>query len=213
MNGIVKHDLFETLDSDTCYWIGLIATDGCIHKGKLTFNLQEKDKEILEKFVKWSNYPLNIHTINDKRFNKILYQVAFSNQDCVKTLNDYGITERKSGTLNLKIPMNRDIMRGIIDGDGCFSNSQSTGIRCNIVTVSEAFSKQIYDFYIDNNLNPTITKPKIRQLGHLQQYVIAIQKRKDILLLKDLLYKDANLFLNRKLEKLNELIKTNFKIK
>lgn len=214
VRSIVKANLFNILDEDTNYWIGMLATDGCLsHGNRIILQLQEQDKELLEKYAKWIKYPVNINKTYYKQFDKICYSIGFTNTECANSLKQYGITERKSETIEIKIPITRDMLRGIIDGDGSIvSTSNNTGVRVSITTISEKFANQLYTYLIDNKFNPIFTNRIPDQTltrTSKRQFLISLNKKIDVIRLKEFLYKDANYYLQRKFDKYTRLLSEN----
>ena len=116
----VRSELFDNLSSrELNYFIGLLASDGNIYNTRIELCLHEKDKDILIKYQQFleNNTTLRIRT---KSLTSNQFRIAFRNKRIAETLNTYGITPNKSRTLELNIPITFDLLRGIIDGDGCF---------------------------------------------------------------------------------------------
>ena len=113
-NGIVKGNPFEDLEDDqTLYWLGYIATDGNVsntHNG-IRLNCGEKDKYILNKYIKFLNSKVRIQRQFNKKYNIFEYSVGFGNEEVKKFLVNLGITPRKSLTLELKIPISYSLLR------------------------------------------------------------------------------------------------------
>lgn len=106
----------------------------------------------------------------------------------------YGITPNK--TFTVKLPyINWNVVRGAFDGNGCLVKDK----RCNswkfeIVSASEQFTYQLYDFYKEEGLHAHIYKEN-------NLYKINILQRKDIQKVFINLYKDCSYYLKRKYDK------------
>lgn len=196
----VQHNPFQNLDDEEVqYWLGMLATDGCVFKNTIALSLSYEDLKHLEKYKLFLNSNLKISTSKDKRFkNSSISCFTFSNYDVVLFLNSIGITEKKTFSLKLNIPITWNILRGIIDGDGCYYKgfSKKTKInhcRVSISTASENFANQISDFYTLNNIKHQIYFVKKRNF-----YSINVNNFINCKKLIYNLYNNANIYLNRK---------------
>lgn len=155
---------FETIDSEEkSYWLGFIMADGCCIKNKLTIGLKGEDKSHLEKFKKFINSPNKISEGVVKLNNKIFTSCCFT-VTCkilVQDLLKYGVTERKSNTLdpNLNlIPKEflKDFWRGVIDGDGSVILVDNRYVTISL-TGTKLICKKLLEFS-DNEHNKIIDK-------------------------------------------------------
>jgi len=121
------------------YWIGLLATDGCVQKKEsIVIALSEKDKELLELFQEFLGGNVNI-----TKDSKNILRIAFRNKEILNYLIDIGIKPQKSLNLNLQTPLSFDMLRGIIDGDGSVHKSNNS---ISIYSSSVSFIFQINNF-------------------------------------------------------------------
>lgn len=102
------------------YFVGLIATDGCLSTHGWVINLTSKDRGYLEDVRSTLQIP---NRIGHKRSGagRISYLLQMRNKHLYKTLSELGLTPRKSLTLGgLDVPAAyfADSLRGVIDGDG-----------------------------------------------------------------------------------------------
>src|SRR5579863_7404867 len=122
MQQLVKENKFLELTRDTYYFLGLLATDGSIYENRIELCFKEGDEDILYKFKEYlqseSSIRKRIHNKKDKIYYG--YRLAFRNKEIVEYLNTLGITKSKTFDLELNLDFNFDLLRGIIDGDGCF---------------------------------------------------------------------------------------------
>ena len=128
------------------YFLGILATDGSICNNIIALEFSEENKEILDH---WNNFlggnmNINIHT-NARGVD--YYKIAFQDLEFSKMLESYGITAKKSYTLELSY-INWNILLGIFDGDGSLSIDTRHGIsgKFRIASGSEIFLKQIQEF-------------------------------------------------------------------
>jgi hypothetical protein len=194
-NSKVKFNVFQTENEETFYWFGFLAADGYVGNKENTIGLglQEKD---LDHLIKYSKYiGVDVKSYKNKKFNVIEHKVYFKNKKINSFLKSIGITENKSNTLCLKIPLNFHILRGIIDGDGYVRKNKPT---VEIATNSIDFANQIKEFLNNNNIHCTVNYNNI--------CIIGIYKKKDVTVLYNELYKDASVFLERKKDRLTALL-------
>jgi hypothetical protein len=191
-NGIDKVFLLNSAIRD--YWIGYIIADGSVslNSNKIEINCALKDKEHLQKYANWLN--INLHIYRDKRFNVFCCKASFANKTVKEYLIDLGITPRKSMTIKLLGSLNRDILRGVIDGDG-YIKSYKNRTCVEIASGSIEFLNQIDEFLSNNN----ITISSIRKAKSI--YLLNIYNQKEVYKLYKLLYTNANLFMERKHDK------------
>lgn len=124
----VNRNFFNVIDcEEKAYFLGLMFADGCNQTSSFSISLQEKDKEILEKFnlCLGSNRPLQLIKLNDKNpLWQDSYRLTITGQEICQSLSDLGCTPAKSLTLQFPtaIPKNliRHFVRGYMDGDGSF---------------------------------------------------------------------------------------------
>lgn len=149
-----NENYFDQIDTeDKAYFFGLLFADGCnlYNRHEVIISLQERDKEILEKFAKCLNTNRSPRLISafGKRFYKTdQYRLEIRNKHISEILNNYGLVPRK--TLIKKFPevifnSNEDIIRhfirGYFDGNGSVS----------------AILKEDYDLIDDSNFIKSVT--------------------------------------------------------
>lgn len=125
----VNETKFNKIDNEfNAYFLGLLYADGCLREDRndITLDLQEKDRDIVEKFHLFME---NKNTINKhiiKRNNKtfISYYSQFSSKKVKQDLINLGCTPKKSLTLICpgiqQVPdsLFHHFVRGYNDGDG-----------------------------------------------------------------------------------------------
>lgn len=189
-----NHDLFKNIeDPETQYWLGWLATDGSIGaEHRISLALEQKDSDVIEKYKNFIGTNNKINVLKDKRFeDSIMHTLKFRNKFICETLNDLGITNKKTFTLNLNFPITWEVMRGIIEGDGCFKASNDI----NFITGSKSFFIQVLDFLLKEGLKPSTQIIKRKS----DIYVIDICKNKDVVTFIDKVYKNADIpYSNRK---------------
>lgn len=189
------------INDEKAYWLGFITADGCLKEytkidKRIIIKLQTQDNNHLSKFYKFVKSNKKVY------FNK-------NNTDCTAYVSSsimfedilsYGISPNK--TYITKIPKQiidsiyeKDFWRGMIDGDGCiWENKYSAGI-------SLAGTKDICDSFLAFiNKSGFNTSVKTLKVKNDNNYTITFSSRNTIKLL-EILYKNSNIFLDRKFEK------------
>ena len=220
-----NEDYFENIDTeDKAYWLGFIAADGCIIKCssynsyRLQISISINDIEHLEKFLKCIEADdIEIKTFKSTGFssnrkNEDMAMVRLNSVKLCRDLEKYNIHERKSH--DIEIPdLNNDMMvhylRGFIDGDGSYHyhydyKSNRYRYSFEIVGASPFIPYQIQSYMSSNGIKTNVYTRKSKLSGN-QSYRLMTASRKEMLKIINLLYSNANIYLNRKYEKINEI--------
>lgn len=120
----INHNSFNTIKAKEAYWLGMIAADGHVYSDKRypkskSIGLHTKDEELVNNF---KNFLESEHKITKEKTG--YFKFGATSKDITDRLETFGITERKSLTLEIKnIPKLyiSHFMRGILDGDGSIS--------------------------------------------------------------------------------------------
>ncbi len=195
---------FDKIDTEEkAYFLGLIITDGCVHKTKgrqplVSLSLQESDKYILERFK--TAICSNKTITNDGRG---CANINILSRIMVESLRQYGVHERKS--LHTTFPQNvpqklyPHLIRGILDGDGSVSFYARRGRKCHVKAIrfcqgNEKFLKDLVDCLYNNcgaiKINTYQEKDSL--------WSIAYRKDDSMIRIIQYLYKDATIYLTRK---------------
>lgn len=203
---------FDNIDSqDKAYILGFLYADGYNNEktGVVAISLQEQDKGILDKFcmaLNSNNLP-KLSTFNHKKNPNWsnVYRLSFHSRYLSSILAKHGMIQNKS--LKIVFPEHLDsslyshFIRGYFDGDGCFYyNPKSRVDQINIVG-TEQFCQSIMDILHDNHV---ITGGKVCITGHKDNGITRLIRFGGVKQTKaflDWLYKDANLYLERKHQK------------
>jgi len=147
----VDNSYFKTWNCGMAYLIGIIMTDGCVRDKRRELTIVSIDDELTDFFTDQlkTNYKIS------KSKQRCSFAHVYS-REIVDDLMKMGIVPRKSNVLSLsKVPDSKmdiyfwDILRGIIDGDGCIQKPNKRSIRINICSGSKIFLEQILDILID----------------------------------------------------------------
>ena len=81
---------------DFDYFIGLLATDGCITKNNIVLDFAEQNKELLDYWNEFLGNKCNITISIHKIYKTPQYRIQFANPEIKEFLSTYGIVERKT---------------------------------------------------------------------------------------------------------------------
>jgi len=203
---MVDWNPFENLsDPNVMYWLGILASDGAIFEDRVTLQLAEVDRELVIKYHKFLKEKPTLRQVvwkvGGKNFNG--YMVSFRNKDVVEFLDKLGITTRKSNTISMSFPVNSHFLRGLIDGDGTLEirNIENRLFsRIRFATASTEMALSVMKFYLDNDLYLRYYKDSG---AHRKSAIheIVVSRSSDVLKLLDMLYNDADTYMERKYQK------------
>lgn len=171
----MKHNVFETVtDQNTAYWLGFLAADGCCpHKQKdqIMIGLAAKDRNHLEKFANFIDYPISLIVDYDSKCsNGNFYpsaKIMVTSAQIRADLEQYGIIVAKSNQ-NIDflsyIPEEYKLafIFGYFDGDGWFVNAQSYGFGfCGNELTMKSIALYLQEHYqiTFNSVNAYIKSP------------------------------------------------------
>lgn len=200
----VDHTYFDVINTqEKAYFLGLLYADGCNDdkKSRIIITLVESDKEILEKLkleLQAENLLYFHKTKNYKHQNT--YRLEISNIYICKQLTKLGCYPRKS--LTLKFPTEKQVpshlirhfVRGYFDGDGSIIYPQDYKITVSIVS-SKYFTKQFIKV-VSKILNISIREYRIKENEITK--TIKIRGRLQVSKFLDWIYKDADVYIQRK---------------
>lgn len=189
------------------YCLGFLYADGCNMKNKSTISmsLEEGDKDILELIRHEINVDRELEFIDysDKHDFGYTYKnqyrlLMFSAHMC-RVLEGYGMTPNKS--LTLKFPkideqFMPDFIRGVFDGDGSIYNGKKKSKFTLTITSTNDFCKELVKIvektlYINCHIYDASNHNGITK-------VFSISGRNQVKTFLDWIYKDAEMFLERK---------------
>lgn len=199
----VKKNPFKRNDEYSDYFLGLLLTDGCISNNKVSLSLKEEDLYMLEEFAKFCSPRLQVTKYFHSVHKKYQYSVHFKDSRgiVISYLNRLGNFTNKSYDCKIYKPINYNILRGIIDGDGSIELTRGGKfIRISICSKSESFINQILFFYDKEGIRYSVRR---RIDGLLYVYVYS---KKSLLKLGNNLYQNAHIFLKRKYERWSHFV-------
>lgn len=194
-------------DQNKAYILGLLYADGCnfIKKGTVSMSLEEDDRKILEKirtkvdsereleFIDYSNKHDGGYTYKNQ------YRLLFFSTHMCNSLNSHGMTPNKS--LSLKFPviepdLVRHFIRGYFDGDGSVYQGKRKTQFVLTITSTNGFCKTLKEI-IEDELGVNCHIYDASNHNGITK-VLSTSGRVQVKKLLDWLYKDAELFLERK---------------
>lgn len=211
MNRIYSLDetYFDVIDSEEkAYFLGLLYADGShnLKKYCISLELQEEDKPILDKLtiILQPDKPLFFNR-KRKENHKNSYKFYVSSKYMSNRLSELGVGQNKAFTIRL--PELRDdlihhFIRGFFDGDGCISiyliknKYQSCSFS---ITSNREFLEKIQEILIEQ-LQLNKTKLARDNRGNNISSLVYGGKQ-NCLKIRDWLYKDATVYLQRKHDK------------
>jgi len=201
---IINELCFDEINEESAYWIGFLMADGYISSAKncVRLDLQQGDYKHIEKFKKFVGGNQKIYYIDRKstpNSNKVFKHAVFcfNSSHIVNVLTKYHFDSNKTLTAkthNIFIN-NRDYFRGLIDGDGCLvMYRQGKYVKFQITLTGTLEICQSFNEFVHRIINdlPNTTIKKRKNI-----YEIVYSGRSAIKII-DLLYNNANIFLNRK---------------
>jgi hypothetical protein len=208
---------FDIIDDEhKAYWLGLLYADGCnqSNRPRISIKLQERDKEILEKFRDDLQSNIKLKLIDYKKYNKnnqnqIL--LVIDSKHMADSLKRLGCIPKKSLTLKFptfeQVPEHllKHFIRGYFDGDGCLSWSFS---RTKKIEASFSFIST-NDFFV--GVKTFINKElgiDIKYKNKAGNYNQNNGKTGNVSVIKIMnwLYDGATIYLERKYQKYIEII-------
>lgn len=199
----INENYFDVIDSpNKAYILGLLYADG--NNGKnhcVSISLQEKDKDILRK--------INIELQNDKPLKLIeystknpnwsnQYQLSFTSKYMSSKLADLGMTPNKSLQLRFPTILQKNyyshFIRGYFDGDGSIPSNQDD---MHVSLVSTLDFCQVVQKILKEELNVNSSIYLCHKKDSPTR-TLSIAGRIQTKRFLDYLYKDADLYLERK---------------
>lgn len=126
----LRVDYFDAIDEPVkAYWIGVLATDGCVSENsRISLSQRIQDHWLVDEFAKavGGEMFLNSRTITSEGFlgkgkTRCVRAVRFTSKQMGQALAKEGITQRKTKTLELSpccYIFPQAYLRGCVDGDG-----------------------------------------------------------------------------------------------
>lgn len=202
---------FEKIDNEEkAYWLGFLYADGYVSKNenKIELGLAEKGFAHIEKF---KNFIGNNNKISYRTRTKS-YRYSFRSTKCKEDLINKGCVPNKSLILKFpnesQVPNNliRHFIRGYFDGDGWFTNTNST-LQIGFIG-TEDFIKGTLK-HLNGYINIDNKILNVHRENGAKRYMFSALK--DVANFLNYIYKDSNIYLNRKYDNYQDFIKNGSK--
>ena len=201
---------FEKIDTEEkAYWLGFLYADGSVgsKEDKIELGLAEKDLKHIEKFKTF----MNINNKISYREKTKSYRMSFRSAQCKQDLINKGCVPKKSLILNFpnenQVPkyLIRHFIRGYFDGDGWFTNTE----KCFQVGIigTENFINGFLDSI--ENIDKKNKIFDVHREDGAKRYVFGVYN--DVLNFLNWIYKDSNIYLDRKYASYLDFIKNGSK--
>lgn len=201
---------FSNIDTEEkAYWLGVLYADGNISKnssksGQIFFT--STDKVWVESFLKTINSTNTAKSEMHKKFNKIIWKARITSTQMFNDLNNLGCTPVKSLSIRLpKLPKSllHHFIRGYFDGDGTVGVYKNTS-QSDWKIIKSGFCSGSKEFIEDLLKVLPVKNKTIKYSGvYITQHSL-----NDTINLYNYMYKDANVYLERKKEKFDSYFKT-----
>lgn len=210
----LNNQYFSSINNEwKSYWLGFLYADGCVRiKDKnnkklntLEIGLKASDYNHLQKFLN-SIQSNNIIKFRNIKFNNKIYQsckVVICNEQICKDLIQLGCVPNKSNILtfpsNKQVPQNliRHFIRGYFDGDGSISININKKMTCLGFVGTADVLNNIQQIFIQNL---DVSYHKIYRKPNQKAFTLNYSKHSDIEKIYNFLYRNCNIYLDRKLQ-------------
>lgn len=200
---------FDLIDnSNKAYILGLLYADGCNHRehNSITLSLQDTDYEVVYRTKQELEYEGPISFIDKKKNKEIYhnqYRLCINDPHMSSQLEKLGVVNAKSLVLQFPRWLDEELIphfvRGYFDGDGCIYNDlkrQKTQIQIvGTFEFCQGLSEQLYKL----GCKHCVRQP--RQSKGRNTYIVAINGNVSSNIFLSWIYKDADIYMQRKYEK------------
>lgn len=132
----VWHGAFDKLTDEAAYWVGLLITDGCVHRQRrIKLSLQERDSASLDRLAAFVRT-----TARPGKIEKGSRGLRFTSPRMCARLAELGVGPRKTKTAKAPSCLldNRHFWRGVIDGDGTLVLGKASSPRVSLTAYHTA---------------------------------------------------------------------------
>lgn len=202
-----QHEFFNILDNEkSVYWLGFLCADGyiSIKEGRVVLSLEQTDREHLQKFANIFKKELKLSIAKKNEKESYMYRCSIRSRYMVNNLAEVkGLDNHKTFTLSEKIfehipkQLQHHFIRGYFDGDGHIGKFGENN-NFNIIS-TKSFLIRVQKILIEN-CGLYETRLEIRENCFRINYCNV----PSILSIRDWLYKDATIYLERKKERFFE---------
>lgn len=149
----VKDNAFSIDTPESCYWAGLLASDGTLtDKGDISLELKGVDEGLLQGFAKFLEFTgtLSYRTVANTAGRGIYACIRFRSTQIRKDLSlKFGIVPRKTHCLPSPAITATELcyayMVGLLEGDGHIKRDPKGGLKLNFISASP----DLFQWFID----------------------------------------------------------------
>jgi hypothetical protein len=197
----IDETFFDVIDTEEkAYFLGILYADGThiTERNAVTLSLNEDDKNLLQRLNNLLQPLKPLQYVNIKN-GKNQYRLTIQNKKISKRMLELGLVKAKTHKIIfpewIDKTLIRHFVRGYFDGDGCVSN------RAFSMVGTESFLNSVQIILIDE-LGLSKTKFDKRHKNRKDNITsIRYCGKNNLKKIMDWFYADANIYLNRKLEK------------
>lgn len=201
---------FDVIDTEEkAYWLGFFLADASVsnNNNAISIGLSIRDYDHLHRLKKSLNmtYPIR-EFISSNGYDSCI--ISFRSKNIKEKLISYNVisNKKKYGKhpfLSLNNNLIKHYIRGFFDGDGCVSEMVRKENGNKRYTIEIASCKEMLIFIKDFLANNNIELSDIRECMSI--YGIRTSNNLEIIKFFNLIYKDANIYLPRKYERLENI--------
>jgi len=203
-----NEQFFETIDREAkAYYLGLFYADGHNNqkKGQIVINLKEEDRTLLERLKREIDYTGNVGTWIKKPPRQNQAVLAIVSRKLSDDIAKQGCPQQKTELLDypyhIDKSLQRHFLRGFFDGDGSISRSKLHAVNFSIIAIEEvAIGIAKYMSEILGKAVQVENAGKGRYSINKLKFV-RISNKKDIKAVLDNLYRDTDLYMQRKYDR------------
>lgn len=207
---LFDENYFENIDTEEkAYWLGFLYADGYIQNDinacqfRVTLALQQNDADHIKKFAEClsSNHPIiDVHRkVKNKEY--VAKQISIYSHKMVDDLYRAGCVQGKSLILKpptLENDMVKHFIRGYFDGDGSiYYDIKRDRYVFSVLSTNDVLlwiCKEIgVSAHIRNAKKDSLCKE------------LRVNKKSDLIMIYNVIFKDANIYLQRKKDKADEM--------
>lgn len=206
----VDEAFFDNIDTEEkAYWLGFFLADASVSEktNTISIGLSIRDYDHLHRLKKSLDitYPIR-EFVSSNGYDSCI--ISFRSKNIKEKLISYNVipNKKKYGKLpflSLNNNLIKHYIRGFFDGDGCVSEAirKENGNKRYIIEVASCQEMLIFikDFLAKNNIKVSDIKK------HMTTYDIKTSNNFEIIKFFNLIYKDANIYLPRKYERLENI--------
>lgn len=183
----LKEDCFSTQTSESDFWAGFIAADGCIDekKNQVRICLSVKDSYFIQYFKDWCQSSNKISGIQASYFS------ITSNKIVSDLKKYYNIVARKSLILQAPVRQSLSFIAGYFMGDGWIIKNKRRGFTLGFVGTTNML-EWIKSYFVDLSIAKVFKKRKISQLTY--------EGKKLILEISNRIFNNSPVYLDRKFD-------------